>query len=789
MNQARTTIRLSPCILFLILVIGTLSPNLSTAAIITSGDVISPVYDSNDPWFIHFEPELDDLIVGDTTVGSMEINTGSWVQNTDGYIGRNPTASGTVTITGEGMFFGSRWWNNDYLYVGYSGTGVLNISAGGHVRSTDGIIGTMAGSSGSVTVSGSGAQFTSLFESDNIYVGYEGEGELLVSDGGNVVTSLSSFIGYQPGSVGYVDVNGTDSLWQTTGGLYVGGGADSAGGTGSLSIGTGSTVEAGSVRIWPTGTLVGEGRLVSDSVLNSGTIKPGNSIGTLTIEGNLTMQPGSTYEVEIDNSGNSDLLSVTGNLDINGGTVKAASTETVTGTKQYTIINAGNITGAFDAEDTAMVDSTILLSDDVSFDYGTNTVLMQIQVRPFDDPSFIQNDNQLAVARAFQQIDNEGDNPITTALQNLDSISEVRDAYDQLCGQTRLHLAPVTVVDTGKFLNTVADRLNYAIQGLSYYEPYNGPLLAMAQPDKSDAYSRMYYTTPYFSTERRTRDIGYQGYEEWVFWGKGYGVFGDRKTENEIPGYDYNIYGTSFGLDSQVSDNFLMGLTAGYSMSFVDSEVDGDESNIKNAHVGIYGSHYANYLHLDSVFTYSFLEYETERKISVMNEKIKGDSDGRGINGYVEARYDWGNINHWVFQPLAAFQFSLLSLDGYSESGGTSSLEYDDQSYNSYKGSLGAKLTKELFNRDRSYRESIQLRGRWIHEFGDSSSSMDAHFTSDPGVVFKISDEDIAQDSALLGITFNADIDSYTRFSLGYDAYLNSDGNMHLVSAMLVYRW
>jgi T5SS/PEP-CTERM-associated repeat protein len=761
---------------------------LSTAAIITSGDIISPVYDSNDPWFIHLDPN-DDLTIGDTAAGSMEISLGSWVQNTDGYIGRNPTASGTVTITGEGMFFGSRWWNNDYLYVGYSGTGVLDILAGGHVRSIDGIIGMMPDSSGSVTVSGSGAQFTSLFESDNIYVGYEGDGELLVSDGGNVVTSLSSFIGYQPGSVGTVTVTGTDSLWQTTGGLYVGGGEDVAGGMGLLNIGTGGTVEAGSVRIWPTGTLIGEGRLVSGSVSNAGTIKPGSSIGTLTIEGNLTMQPDSTYEVEIDNSGNSDLLSVTGNLAINGGTVKAVSTETVTGTKQYTIINAGNITGAFDAEDTALVDSTILLSDDVSFDYRTDTVLMQIQVRPFDDPSFIQNDNQLAVARAFQQIDNGGDNPITTALQNLDSISQVRNAYDQLCGQTRLHLAPVTAVDTGKFMNTVADRLNYAIQGLSYYEPYNGPLLAMASPDKSDAYSRMYYTTPYFSTERRSRDTGYQDYEEWVFWGKGYGVFGDRKTESEVPGYDYNIYGTSFGLDSQASDNALMGLTAGYSMSFVDSDVAGDESNIKNAHVGIYGSHYANYLHIDSIVTYSFLKYETERKIYLLNEKITGDSDGHGISGYVEARYDWGNINHWVLQPLAAFQFSLLSLDGYNEDGGASSLEYDNQSYSSYKGSLGAKLTQELFNRDRSYRESIQLRGRWIHEFGDNNSSMEAHFVSDPDVVFKVSDQDIARDSALLGISFNADIDNYTRLSLGYDAYLNSDGNMHLVSAMFVYRW
>ena len=788
MKQARTTSRLNPCILLLILVIGIISSNSSIAAIILNGDIISPEYEGNDPWFIHLEPD-DDLTIGDTAAGSMEINNASWVQNIDGYIGRNPTASGTVTVTGEGTFFGSRWFNNDYLYVGYSGTGVLNVSGGGHVRSTDGIIGFMPDSSGSVTVTGQGSLAASLWESDNIYVGYEGEGDMLISAGGSVVTSLSSFIGYQSGSVGNVTVTGVDSLWQTAGGLYIGGDSDGAGGTGLLNIGPGGTVEAGSVRIWSTGTLSGTGTLVSGSVSNYGTIKPGGSMETLIIEGNLTMQPGSTYEVDIDNSGNSDLLSITGNLSIDGGTVKAVSTETITGTKQYTIINAGSITGAFDAEDTAMVDSTILLSDDVIFGYGTDSVLLQIQVRTFDDPSFVHTDNQLAVARVFQQMAAEGDNSITTALQNLDSISQVRDAYDQLCGQTRLHFAPVTTLDTGKYLNTVADRLSHVIEGLSYYESYDGPLLAMAEPDTSDAYSRMYFTIPHYSTSSRTRGLRYHDYDEGVFWGKGYGVFGKRKTKNEVPGYKYNVYGTSFGLDSKVSDNFLMGLTAGYSMSLIDSYVEGDESNIKNANVGIYGSHYADYLHIDSVFTYSFLKYETERKISIVDEKIKGDTDGRAISGYVEARYDLGNINYWILQPLAAFQFSLLSLDGYNESGGAGSLEYDDQSYNSYKSSLGLKLNQELLGRDRSYSESIQLRGRWLHEFGDDSSSINAHFVSDPGLVFEVSDEPIARDSALLGITYNADIDSYTRFSLGYDALLNSDGNSHMVSAMLVYRW
>jgi len=788
MNQARTTSRLSPCILLLILVIGTISPNSSKAAINLDGDIISPDYEGNDPWFIHLESD-DDLTIGDTAAGSMEIYNGSWVQNVDGYIGRNPTASGTVTVTGEGTYFGSRWFNILYLYVGYSGTGVLNVSGGANVRSTDGIIGLMPGSSGSVTITGQGSLADSLWESDNIYVGYEGEGDMLVSAGGSVVTSLSSFIGYQPGSIGNVSVTGANSLWQTVGGLYIGGDADGAGGTGLLNIGSGGTVEAGSVSIWPTGTLSGTGTMVSDSVSNYGTIKPGGSMDTLTIEGNLTMRPGSTYEVVIDNSGNSDLLSITGNLSIDGGTVKAVSTETVTGTKQYTIINAGSITGAFDAEDTAMVDSTIILSDDVVFDYGTNSVLLQIHVRPFDDPDFVHTDNQLAVARVFQQMAIEGDNSITTALQNLDSISQVRDAYDQLCGQTRLNFASVTTLDTGKYLNTVAERLSHVVEGLSYYESYDGPLLAMAEPDASSAYSRMYFTMPHYSTPSLTSDRRYHDYDEGVFWGKGYGVFGKRKTKNEVPGYKYNVYGTSFGLDSQVSDNFLMGLTAGYSMSLIDSYVEGDESNIKNVNVGIYGSHYADYLHIDSVFTYSFLKYETERKISIMDEKIKGDTDGQAISGYVEARYDWGNINNWIFQPLAAFQFSLLSLGGYKESGGAGSLEYDDQSYNSYKSSLGVKLNQELLGRDRSYSESIQLRGRWLHEFGDNSSNIDAHFMSDPGLVFEVSDEPIARDSALLGITYNADIDSYTRFSLGYDALLNSDGNSHMVSAMLVYRW
>ena len=727
MIRAKMTTQLTTCVLFSIFIIIILLPNLSTANIIPSGDV-SPTYPGGDPWFLYLDPHPnDDLIVGDNEDGSIEISNGYWVQSTDGYIGKNPTASGFVTVTGKSTLE-SRWYNNEYLYVGYSGTGVMEISDEGHVSSSVDSIGTMSGSSGSVTV------------------------------------------------------NGLNSLWESNE-IYIGGGEEGPGGMGLLNIVNSGTVQADSVVIWPTGTLSGDGTLVSGSVFNSGTIKPGNSIGTLTIDGNLTMQPSSIYKVDVDNSGNSDLLSVTGNLNIAGGTIQAVSSETITGLKQYTIIEADNVTGSFNAVDTALIDCDILVSEDVSLDYGTDSVLLQIQVRPFDDPSIVQTDNQLAVARVFQQSAEGGDSSITTVLQNLASIGQVRSAYDQLCGQTRLNFTPVTAVDTSKFMSTVADRLDYVNRGLAYYGSGSSPLLAMAEPDKSIPYSRMYYTTPYFAIDNN------RSYQEWNFWGKGYGAFGDRETEGGVTGYQYTIYGTSFGLDSLVNDNALMGLTAGYSMSHINSSIAGDESDIYNTHIGIYNSQYADYWHLDSIFTYSFLKYETERSINLLGEKIKGDTNGQGISGYVEVSYDWGNIDHWILQPLASFQFSYLALDSYTESGGVSSLGYDDQSYNSYKSSLGIKLTQELFKRNSNRRESIQLRGRWIHEFGDDNSSLDAHFASDPGVVFKISDEDIDRDSAVLGASFNTDLNRYTQFSLGYDVQLNNDDNMHLFSGMFVYRW
>ena len=95
----------------------------------------------------------NNFFVGDSSSASchLYILDGGSVSNTGGFLGRSSGASGTATVSGVG----STWTNRDRLWVGYSGTGVLNIINGGTVSANiEDNVGYDSGASGTVVVSG-----------------------------------------------------------------------------------------------------------------------------------------------------------------------------------------------------------------------------------------------------------------------------------------------------------------------------------------------------------------------------------------------------------------------------------------------------------------------------------------------------------------------------------------------------------------------------------------------------------------------------------------------------------
>jgi outer membrane autotransporter protein len=731
------------------------------------------------------------LYLGYAGDGQMTVQAGGTVQDELAILGFTPDSIGQAYVTGQN----STWQHNQDLVLGAWGIGTLSVTAGGTVENQNAYVGGFdpadfgydagtfgpAQGTGAVLVSGAGSLWTNT---GDLLVGYYGTGTVDVNDGGHV-TSLNGYIGYEEGSQGTVRVADTGSIWDVTNDLYVGGDTLSAG-SGLLSVRDGGLVTVGGA-LWvqPAGTLMGNGVIDAPLVDNYGTIAPGNSIGTLTVNGDVTFEPNSVLEVEVSADDTSDKLLATGNVNILGGTVKPVSAGTIVGSHQYEIVEADSVTGTFDALDTALLN---FYFNDVGLDYDPNSVWLWVDATRFDDPNIWRTNNEREVGEALQQIAEGGGTEVTDALQQLDDFNDIRHAYDQLAGQSRPPLAPVTVSATSKFFGTVTGRVQTLQTGL--YAMSDSSLFAMSGPESGMDGGRVGATPRRGQTLAVGRGSPTLSDRKWGVWGQGYGLFGDRETEEAgVPGYTYNMYGGSLGVDYQLTETFLLGLVGGYSTGEVQFSGLRDNADITATYFGAYGSLAWEKYYVDAVAGYVGLKYDTERFVDLLSERLTGSFDGTEVTAYVEAGYNWDLAPNLHLQPLVSLQYTYLSLDSYTESGGASALAFDDQTYNSIKASLGARLTQTLVETARDFRADLQLRGRWVHEFGDNQSTVDATFVNSPAAVFTVEDESISRDSAVLGAGLHTDLNRQMRVYLDYDIRLNSDESVNVFSAALQYRW
>jgi T5SS/PEP-CTERM-associated repeat protein len=199
------------------------------------------------------------------------------------YLGSYAGATGYLTVSGAGALATA---NGTRIIVGNLGNGTLNVSDGGTVlagSTGSGYsafrAGQSAGTVGLVTVSGSGAVISA---NGQAIIGQAGSGTLLVEAGGSFLagstnSALSTgFIVGETSGTGQVTVSGTGALLSATGGVRVG-----DGGTGNLTIAAGGTVIADTVAIG------------SDGAGGTLTLSPATSAAaTLEVSGTLTIGTG-----------------------------------------------------------------------------------------------------------------------------------------------------------------------------------------------------------------------------------------------------------------------------------------------------------------------------------------------------------------------------------------------------------------------------------------------------------------------------------------------------------------
>ena len=180
-----------------------------------------------------------------------------------------------MTVTGDG----STWTNSASLAVGEDGTGTLTVEHGGTVSGGSAVVGANAGSSGTVTVTDAGSNWTMAGPLSQLDIGDNGSGTLTVANGGTVDNSnASSSIGKTAGT-GAVTVTGAGSLWTHINTLLVG-----DGGTGTLTVEQGGAVSdingmignsagsTGTVTVTGTGSVLTQAAQLTVGNVGTGTL-------------------------------------------------------------------------------------------------------------------------------------------------------------------------------------------------------------------------------------------------------------------------------------------------------------------------------------------------------------------------------------------------------------------------------------------------------------------------------------------------------------------------------------
>jgi len=498
-----------------------------------------------------------------------------------------------------------------------------------------------------------------------------------------------------------------------------------------------STSLAGVVTVDSGATLKGSGS-VGGLVLNSGGIvAPGNSIGTLTVNGNVSFAAGSIYQVEVDPAGTaSDLIHATGTATLNGGSViHVGLNGTYQPLQRYTILTADQgVNGNFSSV------SSVFTFLDPTLSYDANDVYLTLLRNSTTFPAVGVTANQKATAAALDSLPES--NPLWSAISMLDA-SNARAAFDQLSGEIHPSLAG-QMIDDSRFVRDAAlDRLTDAFCGTGYGATID-------RPDASGVHAGACVANP----------------DRFTVWGHAFGAWGHQGSDGNAASLSRSIAGFIAGVDAPVYDDWRGGVLAGYSHSNFNVDNRGSSAESDDYTVGLYGGRTWGPLALKLGAAYTWHDIDTNRAI-----------DFPGFSGYPSAGYHadtaqaFGELGYRLqlagvdLTPFVSLADVNQHVDGFTEQGGPEALLANGANENVVFSTLGihSAMSFDLAGLPVVAKATLG----WRHASGEVTPSTVFNFSGSDA--FTIHGLPIARDAALVDAGLDIQVAKNATVGLSYE--------------------
>jgi autotransporter-associated beta strand protein len=693
--------------------------------------------------------------------------------------------TGNVAVTVNGNISTSSATNSIGVdAANFAGNVTVDIASGASIATGGtGIIASAIGGTTTINVLGTVSGTTAARFTGTMNVGNGGTTGTIIGDvldRGTLNFNRSDAVTYS-GSIfdtGIVQQNGSGILTLSGVNTYTGATNVNAGTlsvNGSIASSSLTTVNAGA-------TLGGNGT-VGNTLINGGTLAPGNSIGLLTVQGSLVFTAASSYMVEV-SPANADRVNVTGTTTLGGATLKANFAPGAYVSKQYTIVNAtGGVAGTFNSFVTANLPSNV----STSIGYDAHNAFLNLALN-FSIPGGLSGNQQNTGNALTNFFNSTGGIPLAFATLSPAGLT-------QASGETATGSQQTTFSAMTQFITTLLDPfIAGRIDG-------SAPAGAMPFVEEGDA-------NTYASTGRKRSGAEREAYAaiynkapprnpsfdaRWSVWAAGFG--GAQTTDGNVALGSNNtasrVFGMAAGADYVFSPRTIAGFAlAGGGTNF--GVVNGGNGRSDLFQAGAFVRHTFGAAYITGVLAYGWQDVTTDRTVTIAGiDRLRAQFNANAYSGRVEGGYRF--ITPWIgagLTPYAAAQFTTFDLPAYAEQvlsgANTFALGYAAKNVTVTRSELGLRADKSFAMQD----AILTLRGRaaWAHDY-NNDRSIAATFQTLPGASFVVNGAAQASDSALT--TGSAEVKWRNGFSLAgtFEGEFSNVTRSYAGKAVARYAW
>lgn len=493
-------------------------------------------------------------------------------------------------------------------------------------------------------------------------------------------------------------------------------------------------------------TLGGNGTVGNLTVARGGVVAPGNSIGQLNVNGDVTFAEGSVYQVETNAAGESDRIVATGTATLNNSTLSLVNTEGWQPLATYSLIAAdGGINGTFANVTSDFAFLTPTLS------YTGSGVSFALERNGTAFASLAGTRNARAVAGGLDSLG------VSSALWNqvaqLDSAT-AQQTFNTLSNELHASTQTALIEDSRLIRNAMVGRLH-------------------------DAQSQDATSSSGAQSLTGSNDRG-------VVWTQALGAWGKTDSTRDLSGLKTRTKGVLLGADAPLDETWRIGALAGASRSDFDLRQGSGSSKSNNYHLGVYAGAKWDALNVKLGAAHTWHDIDAKRTLSVLgsDDRLSPNYDAHTTQVFGEVGYA---IEHGAatVEPFAGLAHVHVSTDSFSERSGALELDSKSQKTDVSFSTLGVRVSTTTNLGGLEIKPNATLG--WRHAFGDVNPEQRAAFAG--GNTFTLQGVPVARNAAVIEGGLDMALSDRVSVGVSYGGQISSDTKDQKVNADLTFRF